>query len=663
MIILSAGDLTLQFGVTTIFENISFSLNENDRMGIIGVNGCGKTSLFRTLTGEYEPTHGQVFKAGEKTVGYVAQDSLATSADESETVLAHAYGAFPELLAMEAELAVMEERMNAGDTRPIGAYTQLHEKFIRGGGLEFRSRCQSILMRLGFDKSTFDLPLCKLSGGQQTRLALGRQLCREPDILLLDEPTNHLDIETLRWLEGVLASWKKCLLVISHDRYFLDRVTNKTLVMEHLHAKLYPGNYTTALALRAEERETQERLWEKQQKELAHHEAVIEQQRRWGQEHNFVTIRARQKIIDRMDLVEKPKEAPRAIKMKFTSSIASGNEVLSVRNLTMGFGEKTLFRDMSFLLKRDERTFIIGPNGCGKSTLIKLLLGQLDPVSGIIEAGYNVQVGYYDQENQNLTETNTVLDELWNAYPRKTETEIRSALGLFRFVGEDVFKTVSVLSGGQRARLTLAKLILSEMNLLILDEPTNHLDIDSREALETALAGFGGTILVVSHDRYLINRLATRILEVNPGPAFGNAPLCDYAVTHEGDGYNEYMAFKERRQAGIESGEIVVTPVAGAAKPVPTLDDVPNIREESQKEQYLRAKQAAADARKKQHHLEKLGQEKEALETELAAVEAELYGDAAADYQKAAALDARRTEIENRLMEVYEELEALGQEV
>ena len=662
MITISAADLTLQFGTVTIFENVSFSLNENDRMGVIGINGCGKTSLFRTLTSEYEATSGQVFVAGEKTLGYVAQDSLATSNDGNETVLEHMYGAFPELLAAEAELAELEARMNAGDTRPVGAYTQLHEKFLRDGGLEFRSRCASILGKLGFSRRDFDLPLGKLSGGQQTRLALGRQLCREPDILLLDEPTNHLDIETLGWLEDVLASWKKCLLVISHDRYFLDRVTNKTLVMEYGRAKLYPGNYTAALALRAAERESLQRLYDKQQKELAHHEAVIEQQRRWGQERNFVTIRARQKIIDRMDLVDRPREAPKPIRMKFTSSIASGGEVLSVRGLTMGFGDRRLFTDMNFLLKRDERAFIIGPNGCGKSTLIKLLLGQLEPLSGRIEAGYNVQVGYYDQENQNLTPENSVLDELWNAYPQKTETEIRNALGLFRFIGEDVFKPVSVLSGGQRARLTLCKLILSEMNLLILDEPTNHLDIDSREALETALLGFPGTVLIVSHDL-----LATRIIELSPGPAFA-AVIADYRVSHAGDGYNEYLAFKTDRLDRIARGELTVqSPMpAGETAPaphVPTLDDVPDLQGGGGKDQYLRAKQAASDARKKQHRIEKLKEEKENLETELAQVEADLYGEAAADYQKAAALDARRTEIEERLMEVYEALEQEGEEV
>ena len=641
MIAISTNDLSFSVGTTVILDKISFALEESDKLGIIGVNGCGKSTLLRLLTGATEPTSGEVYLSRGKTMGILTQDGAFDCENEDQTVIERMYRSFPRLLGMEERLATLEKSLASGDERIIHEYSDLNEKFVEDGGLEFRSRCASILSRLGFDKLAAQQPVSTLSGGQRTRLALAVELAREPDILLLDEPTNHLDIETLAWLEAFLVSYPKCVMIVSHDRYFLDKVTNKTLSIEHHRAKLYRGNYTQSMEQRRIDREIAEKHWKNQQKEIARQEAYIAQQRAWNRERNIIAAESRQKLLDKMERVERPQNDPRAIRMRFDEASTSGNDVLEARGLSMAFGERKLFEDISFLIKRSERVLIIGPNGCGKSTLIKIILHKLAPTAGSLTEGYNVHVGYYDQENQNLTPENTVLDELWNAYPTKTETEIRNTLGLFRFTGEDVFKTVSVLSGGERARLTLSKLMLSQMNLLVLDEPTNHLDIDSREALESALEQFEGTIVTVSHDRYLIEKLATRILQLKPGRAF-SGDLLDYRVDHAGQAFSEFEIYKNARVAEFEEGS-----GATASTAVQSF----------QKEQYLKNKQATADARKRKNYFDKLRRECESIEGELAAIEEELFGSAAADYVRVAELDEKKSALEERLMEIYEELE------
>ena len=651
MTVLSVDDLGLSFGTDVILEHISFSLDESDKLGIIGVNGSGKSSLFRMITGAYEPTEGKVYISKDKTLGILTQDGAferesTLLRDGDGTALSLMYHAFPHLLVAEKRLAELESALQ-DTSRPdyeilTGEYTRLHERFLRDGGMEFRGRCASILQKLGFSREDGERQIDTFSGGQRTRLALAVVLATEPDILLLDEPTNHLDMETLAWLESFLVAYKKCVMVISHDRYFLDRVTGKTLVVEHCHARLYKGNYSQTMQQREQDRALQQKKYDLQQREFARQEAFLEQQRRWNQAHNYVTIRAREKLLAKIERVAKPESAPKPIKMRFTAALPSGNDVLTVKGLCMRFGQKEIFSDVSFALKKNDRMMVIGPNGCGKSTLIKLILDHLTPAAGKIEAGYNVKVGYYDQENQNLDPENAVIDELWDAYPQKTETEIRNALALFCFVGEDVFKPVAVLSGGERARLTLAKLILSEMNLLVLDEPTNHLDIDSREALENALHGFDGTVLVVSHDRYLVEKLATRILCLSPGAPFAGDVL-DFHVDHPGEGYTEYERYVQARRA-----EAVVTEAVG---------DKPEAS--SAKMQYLKNKQDVAAERKRLRRIEKLHAECEALERELEEIEQALYGDAATDYERVAALDARKSEIEEQLLTDYEELETL----
>ncbi len=648
MIVINVSKLSFSFGVKEIFSDVTFALNEGEHLGIIGVNGCGKSTLFKLITGEYTADSGDIFISKGTTLGILRQDGAFedfTDNSSSLTALEVMYLSFQELIDIEKRLKTLEtmlsiRKFEEGRTEESCAleYTTLNDEFIKRGGLEFRGRCASTLQKMGFDEVAMHLPFSSLSGGQRTRLALSKELCRESDILLLDEPTNHLDIETLTWLESFLASYKKCVIVISHDRYFLDKVTNKTLCIENKKATLYNGGYTKSMKQRETDREIAERHYKNQQREIARQEAYIAQQRAWNRERNIVAAESRQKMLDKMEKLEKPKEAPRAVSIKFTSSaISSGNEVLHAKDLAFGYSSKPLFSGLDFLIKKNERVFIVGPNGCGKSTLIKLLLGKLVPTAGYIEAGYNVNIGYYDQENQNLTETNTVLDELWNAYPHLPELKIRNTLAQFRFCGEDVFKLVAMLSGGERARLTLAKLILSEMNLLILDEPTNHLDIDSKEALEGALEGFDGTIITVSHDRYFISKLATRIIDMTP--CSGKSYL-DFAITNKGNAYDELCYERERRAANNALGEET------AKKP-----------ESSNKEQYLKNKQNAAEERKQKRRIERLEAEARELEAELDRVDAEMMGDAATDYVRVAELDTRKNEIEERLLEIYEEIE------
>ena len=645
---ISVNDLSLSFGIKPVLEKVSFSLEEGDKLGIIGVNGSGKSTLFKLILGELEPDEGNIFFSKNKTVGILTQEGAFEISDLcGDTVLEQMFTAYPQHLAAETRLAELEAALHDESRSPeetmrlSGEYAELYRKYSEGGGLEFRGRAASILAKMGFDAATQTQSVSVLSGGQRTRLALAKQLCAEPDILLLDEPTNHLDIETMGWLENFLIDYSGNVLIISHDRFFLDRVTNKTLRIEHCRAKLYNGGYTASVAQYEADRAIQEKHYRNQQKEIARQEAYIAQQRAWNRERNIIAAESREKALERMVKVERPQDAPKAIRMRFTASGESGNEVLKARGLSMGFGENTLFSGLDFLIKKRERVFIVGPNGCGKSTLIKLMLDQLAPTAGLIEFGYNVEIGYYDQENQNLTPSNTVLEELWSAYPSLPELEIRSALALFLFRGDDIEKTVSVLSGGERARLTLAKLILSRMNLLILDEPTNHLDINSREALEAALEGFDGTLITVSHDRYLIDKLATRILALSPGEAMGGGDLYDYRVTHEGQGYSELRALMAEREA--------IYTAAQADAPVQTAG--------GGREQYLQQKKSRNDDRKEKKRREAMAREQVKLEAELEALEAELYGEAATDYVRAAEIDARRAEVEERLMEIYEELE------
>ncbi len=626
MTAISLSGVSLEFGTDVILDNISFSLNEGDKLGIVGVNGAGKSTLFKIIRGEYTPTDGSVYISKDKSVGMLEQN---TGFEAECTVLEGMLESFADLIADEKRLEELSARLEVtpANDELIASYTSLADRFKRAGGYEFRSRCKGILKNLGFDERFHDLKISGLSGGQKTRLALARELITSPDILMLDEPTNHLDVETLAWLEDFLSSYRGTLLVISHDRWFLDRVTTKTLEIENTHAELYNGNYSRYVELKRENREIRERQYKNQQKEIARIEAYIEQQRRWNRERNIIAAESRQKALDRMVKIDRPDALPENIRLTFTKSGESGNDVLTVKGLGKSYPNKPLFSGVSFLVKKRDHLFIAGPNGSGKSTLIKIIAEKLAADEGSFEYGYNVNIGYYDQENQNLDPENTVLDELWNCYEGLTQTEIRSALALFLFKGDDIEKKVSVLSGGEKARLTLCKLILSKMNLLILDEPTNHLDIGSREALENALAEFDGTIIAVSHDRYFISKLATRVLDL------GTKPALDFIGNYE-----QYKAHRAR----------TVSTVAQSA--VETVTEA--------KEQYLRAKEQASEQRKQRTRMKKNAEETAALEKELEELTEKLADDAIqTDYVKVNELYTRQMEVEERLMELYEEAE------
>ena len=659
MISISTNNLAYRVGDREILGDISFSLEEGDRLAIVGVNGSGKSTLLKMIAGDYAPDEGEIYIAKNKIVGMLHQDDAFNIVDADgraipedipqddslspvdRTVFGQMVAVFPDLCRAEVRLAELQSSLDSlaesADaetvTRLSAEYEATNARFIRDGGLYYKSRCRSILANLGFGEETWGRSVTTLSGGQRTRLALARLLSREPDILILDEPTNHLDLDTMLWLEGHLAAYpkSKTVLLVSHDRLFLDRVTNKTLDIEHGRAKLYKAKYSDYAELKKKDRVEAEKKYELQQREIARQEAYIEQQRRWGRERNIIAAESREKALARMEKLEKPKALPKSIRFTLTSSGESGNEVAEAKGLTMGFGANILFKNLSFLVKKHDRLFIWGPNGCGKSTLIKLLLGQLEPLSGTIEFGYNVTVGYYDQENQNLDEENTVLDEPWNAYPTLTETEIRNTLALFLFRGQDIEKEVRVLSGGERTRLTLAKLILSKMNLLILDEPTNHLDIESREALENALKAFDGTIIAVSHDRYFTRQLATRFVDLGDGGR-------DFR-----GGYDDYMAWREARG-----------------------DDLPAVLnatvESAPKDEYAERKRSNAERRKLEKRKAEIAREIAKLEKRIADIDDLLFGEAATDYIRAAELTDEKTVAEDRLMQLYEEEEANGNE-
>ena len=650
MIALSTENLTLSFGAKIILKGVSFAVDESDRLGVIGSNGCGKSTLFKLLLGELEADEGSVYISKDKTVGILRQDDALrdiSNGNGDVSALEIMYNSFPELLSAEARLAFLEGALAEdggaeGRSREsiVSEYTALNEKFIADGGLEFRGRCASTLAGMGFDKDAASRPFSTFSGGQRTRLALARELCREPDILMLDEPTNHLDTETLTWLEGFLSTYKKCVIVISHDRYFLDRITNKTLCIENCKAKLYNGNYTQSAEQRRIDREIWERHYKNQQKEIARQEAYIAQQRAWNRERNIIAAESRLKLLDKMEKIERPDAVAKGIRFGFSTAIASGNDVMTLKGLGFNYPHcPKLVAGIDLVVKRGDRLFLVGPNGCGKSTLIKILVGRLNATEGYFEVGYNVVVGYYDQENQELSPANTVLEELWSTYPALTETEIRTTLARFKFLGDDVYKSVGELSGGERARLTLSKLILSDVNLLVLDEPTNHLDIDSREALESAIEQFEGTVIAVSHDRYFLGKLATRILDLQGSPT--ERPI-DMSVHKKGEGYEELMRDRQRRE--LQKG-------SEGATPQPK-NDAP-----SNKELYLQNKTRAAEERKAQNRKKRLEAEAEKIEAELEEISKETSGEAAYDYVRLAELDQKKNELEERLLEIYEELD------
>ncbi len=637
MIALSTSGLSLSFGADEILKDVSFAVNDGDRVGIIGVNGAGKTSLFRLITGEYEKDGGAVYIQKGHTVGILQQNPDLTALPSDTSCIEYMYTAFPELLSIEEKIKEIEEELSkCRDTdlsvKLASSLETLNRRYAGLGGLEFRQRCRSMLLRLGFSEELIEQKIKTLSGGQYTRLSLARLLATEPDILMLDEPTNHLDIDALVWLEAFISSYKKTVLIISHDRYFLDKTTNKTLHIQYGKARLYNGSYSVCKKQQEEETASLEKRYKEQQKEIAKIQANIEFQRRCNREHNFVTIRSKEKQLARMEKVELVPKAPRDIRMNFSLLEESANDVLEAKNLSFSYGEKPLISNLSFLVRRYERVMFLGKNGSGKSTLMKIINSIIKPTGGKVTLGYNIKIGYYDQENRGLSLDKTVFSEMRDEYPEKKDVELRSALALFLFGAEDMDKQISTLSGGERARLTLAKLILKKVNLLIMDEPTNHLDIGSCDALENALLAFGGTIIAVSHDRYFINRIATRIIELAPERERG---MIDCELADCDDAFAEYLRMREIRQ----SDEKVPTPVS---------------KKSDSKESYEQRKRENAEKRALEKRRENAVKKIAELETETEKLDEELFGSAATDYVRAAEIDKRKNEIEEELLSLYE---------
>lgn len=512
MIVLSGNDISVSFGGETLFHDVNFRLEENGRAGLVGVNGCGKTTLMHVINGRQEAETGGISKAAGIKLGcmeqYVIRDDNITLYDEVLEI-------FRPLIDAENELADIAVAIDTGDhsEQTLSRQMQLQERFEREGGLTYKSMTCSALVGLGFSEDDFNKPISVMSGGQKSKAQLAKLLLSGSNILLLDEPTNHLDITACEWLEKFLTEYKGAYIVISHDRYFLDKVTDTTFEMENRTLREYKGNYTRYLELKAEAREAQQRVYDKTVKEINRIEGIVEQQKRWEQEHNFITAASKQKQADRLkETLEKPEDLPEAIKFTFRAKEGGANDVLIAKGLSKSFDGTAVFTNAELDIKKNTTTFILGENGCGKTTLLKILTGEYQADSGEYKFGNNIQFGYYDQAQTDLDPSKTVIDEVWDRYPGMTQTQVRSALAQFLFKGDDVFKNVGKLSGGEKARVSLLKLMLSKANMLLLDEPTNHLDIHSREALENALASYGGTLLIVSHDRYLINKLADRIV-------------------------------------------------------------------------------------------------------------------------------------------------------
>ncbi|WP_216524964.1 ABC-F family ATP-binding cassette domain-containing protein [Streptococcus lutetiensis] len=514
MIILQGNKIERSFSGDVLFDNINIQVDEKDRIALVGRNGAGKSTLLKILVGEEAPTSGEINTKRDLSLSYLAQDSRFES---ENTIFDEMLHVFDDVRSMESRLRKMEMQMAelTGDAfdKLMSDYDRLSEEFRVKGGFTYEAEIKAILNGFKFDEPMWQMKISELSGGQNTRLALAKMLLEKPELLVLDEPTNHLDIETIAWLENYLVNYQGALIIVSHDRYFLDKVATVTLDLTKHSLDRYVGNYSKFMDLKAEKLALEAKNYEKQAKEIAKLEDFV--QRNLVRASTTKRAQARRKQLEKMERLDKPSAGQKSANMTFHADKVSGNVVLTVADAAIGYDDQILSEPINIDVKKFDAIAIVGPNGIGKSTLIKSIVGQIPFIKGTSTYGANVEVGYYDQTQSNLTHTNTVLDELWNDFSTTPEVEIRNRLGAFLFSGDDVKKSVSMLSGGERARLLLAKLSMQNNNFLILDEPTNHLDIDSKEVLEDALIDFDGTLLFVSHDRYFINRVATKVLEIS----------------------------------------------------------------------------------------------------------------------------------------------------
>lgn len=633
--LLNVSHIYKSFGEDNIITDATFTVDEHSKVAIVGNNGTGKSTLLKIIIGDLPADEGEVTLKKDATFGYLAQyqeDHYGTNI--LDTVL----NAREDLLSMEKRLAEMEELMSSVSPDEMASfmdnYHKLQHQFDLKGGYTFRSEAIGILKGLGFSENEFNKSMTELSGGQKTRVSLGRLLASSPDLLLLDEPINHLDLNSIVWLEGYLSSYKGAVVIVAHDRYFLDKIVDHVVDLSYGKTNVYTGNYSAFVEQKAIYQLSYERSYEKQQKEIEHQKAVIDKLQSFNREKSIKRAESRKKLLDKMEVMDAPDKDREGMRLTLEIEKESGKDVLEFSHVTKSYPDKNIFTDLSFEVHKGDRIAILGDNGTGKTTILKCINGLTDFESGEIRFGANVTVGYYDQEQQGLTENNTVFSELHDSYPFLTETKVRNTLAAFMFTEDDVFKRISELSGGERGRVSLAKLMLSKSNFLILDEPTNHLDMDSKERLEDALNDYDGTLLYVSHDRYFVNRTANIILELTDGKF----------VKYLGN-YDDYLMKKEQLYG---NGSLQVAETQTSNETAAKLD-------------FKEQKRIEAEKRKLQNQINKVEEEIEKLEADKAKIDEEfLKPENMTNSAKLNELTARQKEIDDKLAELYEKWEELN---
>ncbi len=626
MSLLTAQNLTFGFLDGVLFKGAAFKVENDDRIGLIGVNGSGKTSLFKLITGEYSPEEGGIVRGKDVRIGYMEQ---YLDCDDNQTLYGEALTVFSDVIEMEYELEVVTHQLLTDSSiELIEKQLRLSEEIEKRDGLVYQAKTKAALLGLGFKEEDLTQRVSTLSGGQRSKLSLCKLLLSNANLLLLDEPTNNLDVDAINWLEDFLIKYRGAFIVVSHDRYFLDKVTSSTMEICHKKLTLIKGNYSVFQKIKAERELAIEREYEKTMTEIHRIEGIIEQQKRFNQERNYITIASKEKQIERLkDMLVVPEKTLKSVHFSFKTEIRAGDEVLNVFSLKKSFPGKELFKNFNLTVYRDDKVFLLGPNGCGKSTFLKIINGELYADDGSFKLGSNVKIGYFDQNIDKLDSDKTVLDEVWDMYRYLTETEVRSALAMFLFCGDDVYKKVSKLSGGERAKISLLKIMLSKPNFLILDEPTNHLDITSREVLENALQDFNGTLLVVSHDRYFINKLSSRVVHLTH----------DGAVTIDGN-YDKYLEYRENKVEAFVS----------KANKKPTVNE------------YKLRKELASQERKRKTQINKIEEEISICENEIPRLEAELSSpEVSGDYEKLIEFTEKLDSQKNKLEELYLQWEEL----